>query len=138
MGSGCSRCAEARPAAWRRRAARGFTLVEVLVALTIVSVAMLAALRAVGSLTGNSAELRARTLAQWSAENRLAQMRIQAEWPATGRNRYDCGQASVRLLCQEEVFPTPNPSFRRIELKVLDPDTGRQLAKLVGFATNLP
>ena len=45
--------------------ARGFTLVEVLVALTIVSVALMASLRAVGVLTQGSVELRARTLAQW-------------------------------------------------------------------------
>jgi len=118
--------------------AADFTLVEVLVALTIVSVAMLAALRAVGSLTQNSQELRLRTFAQWTAENRLAQMRIQAEWPNVGSIRYECVQGNVELTCREEVFQTPNPSFRRVEMSVLDPIDGRRLARLVGFATNLP
>jgi len=116
----------------------GFTLVEVLVALTIVSVALMAALRAVGSLTEGSYELRARTLAQWSAENRLAQIRIQSEYPNVGRNRYDCSQAGVELDCQQDVFATPNSSFRRVELSVYSRADGRRLARLVGFATNLP
>lgn len=138
MASGCSRCAEARAAAARRAGARGFTLVEVLVALTIVAVALLASLRAVGNLTQSSANLKARTFAQWSAENRLAQIRVQSEWPNPGANQYDCSQAGVQLTCREEVFATPNTSFRRVEISVLDPADGHRLARLVGFATNLP
>lgn len=116
----------------------GFTLVEVLVALAIVSVALMASLRAVGALTENLADLRARTLAQWSAENRLAQIRVQAEWPPVGSSRYDCTQAGVALECREDVFATPNASFRRVELSVFESGRGHRLARLVGFATNLP
>src|SRR5512137_2441285 len=114
MGSACSKSAE-------RAAAAGFTLIEVLVALTIVAVALMASLRAAGSLTQSNNDLRARMLAQWSAENRLAQIRVQSEYPNPGQSVYDCSQGGVTLLCQESVFPTPNLSFRRVELVVLDP-----------------
>ena len=117
---------------------RGFTLVEVLVALTIVSVALMAALRAAGTLTQSNGDLRIRAMAQWSAENRLARMRVQSDWPAVGLNRSDCSQGGAQLACQEEVFATPNPFFRRVEITVLDPTDKRRLARLVGFATNLP
>lgn len=127
----------ARRAPAARRPA-GFTLVEVLVALTIVSVALMASLRAIGSLAQGTADLRARTLAQWSAENRLSRMRVQAEWPAVGSARFDCSQAGVALECRENVFATPNASFRRVEISVHDPAGGHRLARLVGFATNLP
>jgi general secretion pathway protein I len=120
------------------RPARGFTLVEVLVALTIVSVALMAALRAAGTLTQSNGDLRIRAMAQWSAENRLARMRVQSDWPAVGLNRSDCSQGGAQLDCQEEVFATPNPFFRRVEITVLDPTDKRRLARLVGFATNLP
>ena len=116
----------------------GFTLVEVLVALTIVSVALMAALRAAGTLTQSNGDLRTRAMAQWSAENRLARMRVQSDWPAVGLNRSDCSQGGAQLDCQEEVFATPNPFFRRVEITVLDPTDKRRLARLVGFATNLP
>lgn len=115
---------------------RGFTLVEVLVALTIVAVALMASLRAVGSLSGSAADLRARTLAQWSADNRLTQIRVQREWPNLGRVETDCSQAELRLVCEEQVFATPNAQFRRVEITVFSAEGSRvQLAKLIGFAT---
>ena len=137
MAWACSKCVPEPPGARAGRTG-GFTLVEVLVALTIVSVALMASLRAVGSLAESTADLRARTLAQWSAENRLSQMRIQAEWPGLGSTRYDCSQAGVALECREAVIATPNASFRRVEISVHEPGSGHRLARLVGFATNLP
>ena len=126
------------PAAGRGGPARGFTLIEVLVALTIVSVALMAALKASGTLAQSNADLRSRAMAQWSAENRLAQMRIQSDWPAVGRNRIDCSQASAQLVCQEDIIATPNPFFRRVEISVFDANDNRRLARLIGFATTLP
>jgi general secretion pathway protein I len=121
----------------RGRGPRGFTLVEVLVALTIVAVALIASLRAVGSLANSAFDLRQRTLAQWSAENRLAQIRVQDEWPALGQRAWDCSQAEAGLTCEEAVFATPNAQFRRVEVSVF-PSAGARvrLARLVGFATN--
>ncbi len=137
--------ADCRPA---RRGTGGFTLVEILVALTIVAIALMASIRAVGALTQSAGDLRARTLAQWSAENRLSQIRVQREYPAVGRRSFDCSQGDLPLRCQEDVFSTPNVSFRRIEIQVFDAEAGTQnvggtstggrLARLVGFATNLP
>jgi general secretion pathway protein I len=123
----------------RRRGSLGFTLVEVLVALTIVAIALMASLRATGSLSTSAYELRQRTLAQWSAENRLAQIRVQNEWPNVGQRSYDCSQGEVRMVCDEQVFATPNPQFRRVEVSVLTAEGDRlRLARLVGFATSLP
>ena len=127
--------------------ARGFTLVEILVALTIVAIALMASIRAVGSLTTSASDMRSRTLAQWSAENRLSQIRVQREYPAVGRRNFDCSQGNLPLRCQEDVFSTPNPNFRRVEIQVFDAksapagigntSSGGRLARLIGFATNL-
>jgi general secretion pathway protein I len=121
------------------RAYRGFTLVEVLVALTIVAVALMASLRATASMSTSALDLRQRTLALWSAENRLAQIRIQGEFPNQGRRSFDCTQAEVQMVCEEDVFATPNPQFRRVEISVYPTEGARvRLSRLVGFATNLP
>lgn len=114
-----------------RRRSQGFTLLEVLVALVIVGTALGASLRAVGSLTQNSGDLRASMMATWSAENRLAQVRLAREWPPFGRRSFQCPQAELRLVCEEEVLATPNPFFRRVEVSVHEADfPERRLIKL--------
>lgn len=98
----------------------GFTLLEVLVALVIIGTALGASLRAVGSLTQNSRDLRLAMMATWSAENRLTQIRLAHEWPALGRRDFDCAQAELALRCEENIYATPNPAFRRVEVAVMD------------------
>lgn len=121
----------------------GFTLLEVLVALVIVGTALGASLRAIGSLTQNSSDLRASMMATWSAENRLAQIRLFHEWPALGQRRFDCPQGELRLICEENVYTTPNPFFRRVEVSVLEApesgdasNTGRRIIKLAQIVPN--
>ena len=99
---------------------QGFTLLEVLVALVIIGTALAASLRAVASLTQNSSDLRAAMMATWSAENRLTQIRLAHEWPPIGRRDFSCAQAELSLRCEEQIYSTPNPAFRRVEVVVID------------------
>ena len=73
-------------ATWRCGKRAGFTLIEVLVALAIVSIALMAALRAAGQGTTNVGELRSRLLAGWVAENMLARVEHRGE-SAVGHKR---------------------------------------------------
>lgn len=115
-----------------RLRASGFTLLEVLVALVIVGTALAAGLRAVGSLTTNSAGLRASMMATWSAENRLVQIRLGREFPEIGKRSFPCPQGDLNLVCEEEVLTSPNPLLRRIEVSVFDADNpGRRIVKLI-------
>lgn len=151
QGSGQALAMPANLPAWQAASLRcrpdgqaGFTLVEVLVALTIVAIALMACLRAVGSITASSSDLRSRTLAQWSAENRLTEIRVRGEFPTVGRRNYPCPQGDLQLVCQEDVYTTANPNFRRIEIQVYDSAQagrnaagameGGRLARLLGFA----
>lgn len=119
------------------RRASGFTLLEVLVALVIVGTALGASLRAIGGLTQNSSDLRASMMATWSAENRLTQIRMAKEWPPTGQRKFECAQGDLRFICEENVFATPNPFFRRVEVTVSDPsDPERSIIKLTQVVPN--
>jgi len=97
--------------------ARGFTLIEMLVALAIVAVALLAGLRAVGTMAHTGAALKLRLLAQISAENRIAELRAARAFPGIGTRTVECPQGGVQLECVEEAKATPNPLFRRIEVR---------------------
>lgn len=117
----------------------GFTLLEVLVALVIVGTVLGASLRAVASLAQNSSGLRATMMANWSAENRLAQIRLGKEWPQIGERTFPCPQGALDLLCEEHVLTTPNPSFRRVEVLVFESSNlQRRLAKLTQVVPNAP
>ena len=116
----------------RRSLNRGFTMLEVLVALMIVATALIASLRAVGSLTANSDGLRANMMATWSAENRLVQLRLSKAFPPIGKQIYECPQGDLPLMCEEEVIASPNPRFRRVEVSVYEAaHPERRIIKLV-------
>jgi len=121
-----------RPLPRRHPRQRGFTLLEVLVALVIVGTALGAGLRAVGSLSSNSAGLRTNMMATWSAENRLVQIRLARQFPEVGKRSFDCPQGDLHLVCQEEVIVSPNPRLRRVEVSVFDiASPNRRIVKLV-------
>jgi len=97
---------------------RGFTLLEVLVALVIVATALAAAMRAVTSLTVNIGDIRENAEGGWSAENRITEIAITGEWPDIGTLSFSCPQGDRDYVCEQQVEQTPNPYFRRVEVLV--------------------
>src|SRR5215204_3878512 len=95
---------------------RGFTLVEVLVALAIIAIALVAALRAAGQGTGAAGELRANLLAGWVAQNLIAEHRARGEWLTPGIRRGTQQQAGIEFAWREEIAAMPNPFFRRVDV----------------------
>lgn len=97
---------------------RGFTLLEVLIALAVLALALGAAARASHSMIGGSERLTERLLASWVAENILAERTALAEWPEAGIKNGAAEQAGHMWRWEQRVTATPNPSFRRIEILV--------------------
>ncbi|KLR59749.1 type II secretion system minor pseudopilin GspI [Diaphorobacter sp. J5-51] len=111
----------ARTGARRRRgAARGFTLVEVLVALGIVAIALMAGLQATSALTRNATRQTDVVLAHLCAENELSRVRLSSQMPSIGDTRVACEQAGRRYDVAVTVSPTPNPQFRRVDAQVFE------------------
>ncbi|MEO6895764.1 MAG: type II secretion system minor pseudopilin GspI [Caldimonas sp.] len=108
------------------RAARGFTLIEVLVALTIVAVTLGAGIKAAGSLTDNTARLVDVTSAQWCADNELTALKLANQYPGIGDSDFSCDQLGRTYAGKLIVRPTPNPNFRRVDARMLD-EQGRQI-----------
>jgi general secretion pathway protein I len=118
---------------------RGFTLVEILVALAILAVALAAGMRAVGESADGATLLKQRTLALWVAQNRLAVAQLASPWPAIGERNGDAVQAGTRFIWRETVSGTPNPSFRRIDIRVADPALpDYALARINGYLGQPP
>ena len=98
----------------------GFTLIEVLVALSIVAVALAAGTQAIGALTNNGARQADSLLAQLCAENELVKIRLSRQQPSVGDSTVVCEQSGRALQVTIAVRPTPNPLFRRVDAKVND------------------
>ncbi len=121
----------------RRRAAarsdKGFTLIEVLVALGIVAVALLAGLQATTALTSNALRQSDVLLAHLCAENELVKTRLLRQMPSVGDTSSTCEQGTRSLQMTLSVRPTPNPLFRRVEAQVSDGDN--RILQLVTVVT---
>ncbi|MEQ1535647.1 MAG: type II secretion system minor pseudopilin GspI [Burkholderiaceae bacterium] len=117
----------------------GFTLIEVLVALGIVSIALLAGMRATDSLVNNAQRLSDVLLGQVCVENELIKVRLSKAMPNVGDSTFSCEQAGKTMLGKMTVSATPNPSFRRVDTEVFQGeklDTGAtsviKLSTIVG------
>jgi len=116
------------------RGGRGFTLVEVAIALAILAIALAAVGRATQVGIDSNRELRERTLAQWVAENRVAERLGVQAWVAPGAYAGSEIQAGIEFRWRERVSETPNPALRRLDVSVATAaEPNRELAALVGF-----
>lgn len=99
---------------------QGFTLIEVLVALSIVAIALFAGTQATSALARSSQRQADLLLAQICADNALNALRLSRQMPSVSEANSECNQGGRVLSVQLQVRPTPNPSFLRVQANVGD------------------
>ena len=101
---------------------RGFTLIEVLVALTIVAITLGAGIKAAGALTNNAQRLGDVSAAQWCADNQLTGLRLANMTPPIGDSEFGCSELGLNYPGRLVARPTPNPNFVRVDALVFGED----------------
>lgn len=113
---------------------RGFTLLEVMVALAVIAFALAAGVSAVSGNTRNAAGLQDRTYAHWVAMNKMAELHISDQWPAVKTTRGSELMARHEWFWSIKVSNTPNALIRRVDVRVRsDEDDELPLVTLTGF-----
>lgn len=112
---------------------RGFTLIEVLIALAVLAVGLVALVQAGGQRADNVRHLENRTLATWIADDRLTAMRLAGEWPSAGTDEGEREMAGRTWYWEAEVEETPEERVRRINVAVRLDEAGEPVARLTGF-----
>ena len=116
---------------------RGFTLVEVLIALAILAIALSAAVRAASVAVDSAQESKLRTLATWIAQDRIAiasaLVKTSNRLPPVGDSSDSQNSAGIEFGVQVKVADTPNPAFRKLDVRVLRPGDSQALVSMTSY-----
>ena len=113
---------------------KGFTLLEVLVALTIVSLALGALISTSGSQATSAAYLKQKTIAHWVAMNEITQLQLENSWLGKGETKGSTQMAGTVWFWTRTVKETEDDNARQVELTIyLDKEREFNLSRLVGY-----
>jgi general secretion pathway protein I len=101
---------------------KGMTLLEVIVALAVFSIAAVAVTKSLGEQMANMPILEERTLAQWVASNQMVEARLSSEFPDIGQKEGQVELAGKQWYWRQLVVKTTDDKFRQIRISVSDDD----------------
>ena len=114
---------------------QGFTLIEVMVALTIIAISLSALLSTSGTQASSVGYLKHKTLAHWVAVNELTQIRIAKEFPDVGDKKGETTMANNDWYWTRTTKATEDENARQITFTLYaDKDRTKNLTSLIGYA----
>lgn len=113
----------------------GFTLIEVVVALAILGIGMLAVFKTIGDTVHNVDDLRDRSFAEWIADNRITEIRVSGEMPSVEETAGEVEFAGRQWHWVTKVSQTQVQGLRRIDVSVRGEDDpeNTSIVTLSGF-----
>ncbi len=115
---------------------QGFTLLEVMVALAILSVASAGLITAAGGYLKQSQKVEDKVIAAWVADNWLNELRLAETAPDSDEVKAEANMAGREWLLSAQVVDTASAHLKRIEIEVRradDGDKGAVLSQLTAF-----
>jgi len=97
---------------------RGFTLLEMLVAVAVLAIAMAAIITNGARYASGAASLRDKSIALWVARNHLAEVELLPNWPNIGKSNDDVKMGGIEWTWRTEVISTQDPTLRRLNIRV--------------------
>ena len=97
---------------------RGFTLLEVMVALAIVALGMMAVHAQLNRYAVGAAIIENKVLASWIASNRIAELSVAPQWPPLGETLDEVDFAQRTWVWRSRITETPVENLRRVDVSV--------------------
>lgn len=121
------------------RRQRGFTLMEMLVAVGVLAIALGAIIGNGARFANSAAGLRDKSLALFVARNRMTEIELGKAWPALGKANEDVELGDIKWTWRTEVKTTQDPGLRRIDIRVekKNDKVPTAYATLTGFLSNV-
>jgi general secretion pathway protein I len=111
----------------------GFTLLEVMVALVIVSLALAGVATSMGQMIDTANTMRDRTFASWIAQNKIAEMRLADAMPEVGESNGEVDYANMTWAWTAEVAETGVENLMRVEVTVSYAGFDEPVRQVTGF-----
>lgn len=116
---------------------KGFTLIEVLVAMTIIAVGVSALVVAAGSSVFRADYLREREFGRWIASNALTEVQVLPAWPDVGTKNKDVEMGRFTWSVRTRTQAVADPDLRRVDIEVRrDKDVDSYIYAVAGFVGN--
>jgi general secretion pathway protein I len=103
--------------------AKGFTLIEVMIALSVVAIGLMATLKAVNEEVSGANLTRNKMIALWVLENKVAEIRLNPLLPNTGINEGQQTLFNQTWQWQTNTTNTANTKIRKVEVSILQPNS---------------
>lgn len=97
---------------------RGFTLLEILIALAVIVIALGAIISESGQNLNNAVQMRDKTFAHWVALNKISEWQISRQWPRPGRLQGEMLMADQEWFWRINVRDTEDRDVRRLDVEV--------------------
>jgi general secretion pathway protein I len=116
----------------------GFTLIEVLAAMAIAAIGLLALARTMASSVEVSIATETRTVAYWVAGNHMAKLRLARTWPGTGTSQQEETMGGRQWRVVRNITATADADVVRVEIDVFESEANtHSLARLNGYLARL-
>ncbi len=123
-----------RSASYKRISSRGFTLIEVLVALVIITIALSALISTSGSQASSATYLKQKSIAHWVAMNEITQLQVQKAWLEKGSKDGSATMAGTEWYWTVSVKETEDKDSRQVEFRIFtDKDREDNVTRLTGY-----
>jgi general secretion pathway protein I len=119
-----------------RKLEKGFTLIEVMLAMAVFSIAGIAILGTADTNARNLGYLESKILASWVASNQLVEITLDDTWPPKNNKKGKVELAGLEWFWQQKVIKTTDKDMRAIVLEVrLDEKDPSALTSLMTYVS---